>query len=128
MGRLASSCLLLLAACTSPVHDDAHATPERAVRGFVEAGRAGDHEAARAMLVSDERRPDLRFDCRDLGDYRLAPSRRLDERSAVVTLCCGDVRTPLVAVREPDGWYVSMRESLAQMQAPGRNPLASAPR
>jgi hypothetical protein len=128
MRLLAVLCLLLPAACGPSAPAAGSRTPEAAVRRFVEAGRAGDQHAACSCLVADERRRGPRIDYRDLGPYEVGAARHLDDRRAVVPLRCGELRTPMVAVREPDGWRVSLLQSLQQMQAPADPPLASAPR
>lgn len=98
------------------------------MRRFIDAGRSGDTETARSCLVRAEQRRAHPLDYRDLGPYRLAAARPLGDGRAVVTLHCGEVQTPMVAVLEAGAWKVSLRQSLQQMQNPGHPPLASAPR
>lgn len=111
-----AACGLLLAACgpKSTFHD--YSTPERATRSFLEAGRVGDSASIRESVVAAERDTDLHIDYGDLGDYSLMLDSLIDDKSAVVIMQTGPVRSPVVCLVEAGEWKVTIRGTLKRMQ------------
>ena len=108
--------LLFYAACNPKSRFCDYTTPEHAVRSFVESGRVGDMAGARAAVVASERDRELHCDYRDIGDYSLRLAHTDGGSRAVVLLVVGPIQSPIACRREPDGWKVSLRDTIAGMQ------------
>lgn len=119
---------LTLAACGQRSAFVDHSTPLNAARSFVEAGRVGDTDAARASLVAAERNQDISCDYSEIGHYELELVQEFDEDHVVVMLRTGPIESPLACQREGGRWGVSLSATLHLMQQQMSGATGAAPR